>query len=319
MTKQAVQAQSLVKTPWQRFVINFKKNWQLHLMMVLPFIYFIIFEFGPMYGLQIAFRDYRPRAGIWGSKWVGLDKFDEFFRNRQWPNYVRNTLTISLYSIVVGFPIPIFFALVLHVNEHGVLKKVTQNISYLPHFISTVVIVGIMNQVFNPVIGIYGAVSQALGKGEPNDFIYAPGAFYHLYQWSGTWQAMGWSAIMYVAALAGVSPELHEAAKIDGASRLQRVWNVDIPSILPTVCIMLILRFGSIISVGHEKAYLMQHTNNIERSEIISTYVYKNGIGNSKMSFGTAVGLMNSLINTALIICVNAITDRLSDGENSLW
>jgi len=321
MTKQAVTVDNpLTKTPFQRFCVNFKKNWQLHLMMLLPFIYFIIFEFGPMYGLQIAFRDYRPRAGIWESKWVGLDKFDEFFRNRKWTEYMRNTITISLYSICVGFPVPIVFALILHINEHNVLKKITQNVSYLPHFISTVVLVGIMNQVFNPLGGIYGNVMRALGaSGEIYDFRYSPGAFYHLYQWSGTWQGMGWSAIMYVAALAGVSPELHEAAKIDGATRLQRVWNVDIPAILPTICIMLILRFGSIISVGHEKAYLMQHENNLERSEIISTYTYKHGIGASKMSFGTAVGLMNSIINTILIIAVNAITDRLSDGENSLF
>jgi len=318
MTNQVLDYNILKRSPWKRFCINFRKNWQLHLMIVLPFLYFLLFEFGPMYGLVIAFKDYRTRAGIWGSKWVGLDKFDEFFRNRQWKNYVGNTLTISLYSICVGFPIPIIFALILHINEHDKLKKVTQNVSYLPHFISTVILVGILKQILSPIGGIYANIVTLLG-GVPTDVYSNADTFYHLYQWSGTWQGMGWSAIMYVAALAGVPMELHEAAKIDGASRLQRVWNVDIPSILPTICIMLILRFGSIISVGHEKAYLMQHENNLERSEIISTYTYKHGIGASKMSFGTAVGLMNSIINTILIIAVNAITDRLSDGENSLF
>lgn len=318
MTNQVIDYNVLKRSPWKRFCINFRKNWQLHLMIILPFLYFMLFEFGPMYGLVIAFRDYRARAGIWGSKWVGLDKFDEFFRNRQWKNYVGNTISISLYSICVGFPIPIIFALILHINERESLKKITQNVSYMPHFISTVILIGILNQILSPFGGIYATVVKAMG-GTVSDIRSSADAFPHLYQWSGTWQGMGWSAIMYVAALAGVPMELHEAAKIDGASRVQRVWNVDIPSILPTICIMLILRFGSIISVGHEKAYLMQTSDNLERSEIISTYVYKNGVGGGKMSFGTAVGLMNSLINTCLIILVNAITDRLSDGENSLF
>ena len=287
-------------------------------MIILPFLYFLLFEFGPLYGLVIAFRDYRSRAGIWGSKWVGLDKFDEFFRNRQWKNYVGNTISISLYSICVGFPVPIIFALMLHINERPVLKKITQNVSYMPHFISTVILIGILNQILSPFGGIYASIVTALG-GTATDIRSSADAFPHLYQWSGTWQGMGWSAILYVAALAGGPMELHEAAKIDGASRVQRVLNVDLPSIIPTICIMLILRFGSIISVGHEKAYLMQTSDNLERSEIISTYVYKNGVGGGKMSFGTAVGLMNSVINTCLIILVNAITNRLSDGENGLF
>ena len=318
MTNQVTDYNILKRSPWKRFCINFRKNWQLHAMIILPFLYFLLFEFGPMYGLVIAFRDYRARTGIWGSKWVGLDKFDEFFRNRQWKNYVGNTISISLYSICVGFPVPIIFALILHINEHPVLKKITQNVSYMPHFISTVILIGILNQILSPFGGIYSNIVALFG-GTATDIRSSADAFPHLYQWSGTWQGMGWSAILYVAALAGVPMELHEAAKIDGASRVQRVLNVDLPSIIPTICIMLILRFGSIISVGHEKAYLMQTSDNLERSEIISTYVYKNGIGGGKISFGTAVGLMNSVINTCLIILVNAITNRLSDGENGLF
>lgn len=320
MQKQAfVSANTLRKTPWQRFLLNFKKNWQLHLMILLPLAYVLLFEFGPMYGLQIAFREYRPRKGIWGSEWVGLYQFERFFSNRKWIFYLRNTLTISLYQLAAGFPIPIFLALILHISEKKVLKKIVQNVSYLPHFISVVILVGILNQVFSPYAGIYGAICRVLGVTQPEDIRNSQDAFYHMYVWSGVWQQMGWSAIMYVAALSGVSQELHEAAKIDGASRWKRVLHVDIPAIMPTVCMMLILRFGSIISVGHEKAYLMQNGANIEVSEIVSTYVYKKGIGDANYSFGTAVGLMNTVINTSLVVLVNWITDRLSDCENSLF
>lgn len=320
MAKQAIlSANSLRKTPWQRFVLNFKKNWQLHAMILIPLAYMLLFEFGPMYGLQIAFKEYRPRKGIIDSEWVGLWQFERFFNNRNWPNYLRNTLTISLYQIAAGFPIPIMLAMFLHVSEKKVLKKVVQNVSYLPHFISVVILVGILNQVLSPVAGLYAAVCKLFQIPITEDIRSNPDAFYHLYVWSGVWQQMGWSAIIYVAALSGVSQELHEAAKIDGASRWKRVLHVDIPAILPTICMMLILRFGSIISVGHEKVYLMQTSANLSRSEIISTYVYKKGIGESNYSFGTAVGLMNTTINTGMILLVNWITDRLSDGENSLF
>jgi len=320
MAKQAlISANTLRKTPWQRFVLNFRRNWQLHLMMLIPLAYMLLFEFGPMYGLQIAFKEYRPRKGIWDSEWVGLYQFERFFNNRRWGEYLRNTVTISLYSIGAGFPVPIILALLLHINEKKRLKKLVQNVSYLPHFISTVILVGILNQLFSPVAGMYAAFAKLFGFKITSDIRSNPDAFYHMYVWSGVWQGMGWSAIMYVAALSGVSQELHEAAKIDGASRWKRVLHVDLPAIMPTICMMLILRFGSIISVGHEKVYLMQNDANLSRSEIISTYVYKKGIGESNYSFGTAVGLMNTTINTCMIVLVNWITDRLSDGENSLF
>ena len=254
MQKQAfMSANTLQKTPWQRFVLNFRKNWQLHLMMLLPLAYILLFNYGPMYGIQIAFREYRPRKGIWGSEWVGLYQFERFFSNRKWFFYLRNTLTISLYQIAAGFPIPIILALILHISEKKVLKKVVQNVSYIPHFISVVILVGILNQVFSPYSGIYGAICRVLGILQPEDIRNSQDSFYHLYVWSGVWQQMGWQAIMYVAALSGVSQELHEAAKIDGASRWKRVLHVDLPAIMPTVCMMLILRFGSIVSVGHER------------------------------------------------------------------
>lgn len=317
--KAAISANTLKKTPWERFCLNFSRSWQLHLMIILPLAYLLVFHFGPLYGLQIAFRNYRPRKGIWGSEWVNLDNFIKFFDNHKWKYYLRNTLTVSLYTIAASFPVPIILALMLHVNENKVLKKLTQNVSYLPHFISTVIMVGILYQVLSPISGLYGTACRLLGIDAINDLRQDPDAFYHMYVWSGVWQSMGWSAIMYVAALSAVPLELHEAAKIDGASRFKRVLHVDLPTILPTICMMLILRFGSVMSVGYEKVYLMQNGANLERSEVISTYVYRNGIGSAQYSFGTAVGLMNSAINTVLILFVNWITDKLSDGENSLF
>lgn len=299
--------------------IKFKQTWQLHLMLLLPVAYVILFHYVPMYGLQIAFKNYRARAGIWGSEWVGLKNFKEFFAYYKWKQLVTNTLGISIYSLLAGFPIPVILALIIHVNDHKVLKKITQNVAYIPHFISTVVMVGILNQVFNPVTGIYGYINKALGVVNYVDIRSSASAFRHLYVWSGIWQGMGWSTIIYVAALSAVSPELHEAAKIDGASRWKRVLHVDIPTILPTVSIMLILRSGNIMSVGYEKVYLMQNSLNISRSEVISTYVYKYGLAKNKLSYGTAVSLMNSVINTAMVILVNFLANKFSDGEAGLF
>lgn len=318
MNKTAQRLADPNQSKFQKFLIRCKKNWQLHLMVLLPLAYLIIFAYVPMYGVQIAFKDYRPRAGIWGSEWVGLQNYRDFFSNYKWPLYVKNTLTISLYSILVGFPIPIILALILHVNNHDKLKKLTQNISYLPHFISVVVMVGIMNQLLSPISGVYAAIMNALDL-PVTDLRGNPDAFYHLFVWSGVWQNMGWSTIMYVAALSAVPHDLHEAAKLDGASRWRRVIHIDLPSIMPTICMMLILRFGSIMEVGYEKTYLMQYATNLEKSEVISTYVFKNGIAAAQYSYGTAVDLMNSLITICLVLLVNWITNKLSDGENGLF
>ena len=307
------------KTPLQRFWIVFKKNWQLHLMILAPLVYLLVFNYGPLYGLQIAFKDYSPKLGIWGSHWVGLKHFAKFFDYYLWPQLVWNTVAISLYEIAVGFPIPIILALVIHVNTGTKLKKVAQNVSYIPHFISLVVMVGILNTVLNPVSGFLGAIYRLLGVSGYDDIRGSKDAFRHLYVWSGIWQGAGWSAILYVSALSGVPDELHEAAKLDGASRLRRVWSIDLPTILPTICLMLIMRFGSIMSVGYQKAYLMQNSMNIDTSEIISTYVYKQGIAKNNMSFGSAIGLLNSVINMALVFTVNAITNALSDNELGLF
>ncbi len=307
------------KTPLQRFWTHFKRDWQLHLMVLLPLAYLILFHYVPMYGIQIAFREYSPRAGILGSEWVGLKHYEKFFGYYLWPQLVWNTLALSLYSIFAGFPIPIILALILHVHTGKVLKKIAQNVSYIPHFISLVVMVGILNTVLNPVSGLVGFFNQLTGNTNIVDIRASKTAFRHLYIWSGIWQSAGWSTIIYVSALSGVPEELHEAAKIDGASRLRRVFSVDFPTILPTVALMLIMRFGSVMSVGYQKAYLMQNATNIAVSEIISTYVYKKGIKNGDMSFGTAVGLLNSVINMTLVFIVNWVTNVLSDNEMGLF
>lgn len=307
------------KTPWQRFCINFKKNWQLHLMILLPFTYILVFYYGPMFGLQIVFRDYRTKLGVFGSEWVGLKNFMDFFANYKWKTYLLNTLKISAYNIFVGFPIPIILALILHVNENKVLKKLTQNVSYVPHFISAVVLVGILNKIFDPFTGLWGVFCRALGVTEITDLRSNPDAFIHLYVWSGIWAGMGWDAILYVSALSSVSPELHEAARIDGASRWKRVLHVDVPAILPTICIMLIMRMGGVLTVGYEKVYLMQNDLNIVNSEVISTYVFKNGLANNELSYGAAVGMMNSVVGTLMVVLVNWITNKLSDGEAGLF
>lgn len=288
-------------------------------MLLIPVAYLLIFHYAPMFGLQIAFKDYKTKDGIWGSAWIGMKNFVKFFSNYKWKDYVKNTLSISLYTIFAGFPVPIILALLLHISERPFLKKFTQSVSYIPHFISTVVMVGIINQVFNPSTGLVGSFAQIFKIMQVPDVRSNPDSFYHLYVWSGIWQSMGWDAIIYVSALSGVDPNLHEAAMLDGASRLRRIWAVDLPAIAPTICIMLIMRFGSVMSVGYEKVYLMQNSLNIAKSEIISTYVYKAGLGNNQLAFGTAVGMMNSVVNTIMVFLVNGIVKKISDGEQNLF
>ncbi len=303
----------------QRIWMNFKKHWRLHLMFAPACIYYILFEVFPLYGLQVAFREYRAKDGIMGSAWLGITNFIEFFNYYKWEEITINTLAISTYSILVSFPMPIILALILHINEHKVLKKLTQNVSYIPHFISTVVMVGLLNQILNPISGLVGAVCSALDIRFYRDIMSEVGAFRHIYVWSGVWQGTGWATIMYVAALASVNNELHEAATIDGASRLRRVFSVDLPAIMPTIVIRFIMRTAGIMSVGHEKVYLMQNTLNLEKSEVISTYVYRYGLANNRSSYGSAVGLMNSVINSGMMILVNWIANWLTDGEQGLF
>ena len=293
---------------------------QLYLLMLLPMAYLIIFSYLPMYGVQIAFRDYKPLTGITGSKWVGLKHFSVFMGSYNFRTILWNTLVLSLYSLAAGFPVPIILALIFNSLPNKRLMKTVQSVAYMPHFISVVVVVSILNLIFNPINGVYGSVFHMLGGvGYPMDFRGRPETFRHLYVWSDIWQNMGWDTIVYTAALSAVSPDLHEAAMLDGASRFKRVLHVDLPTILPTIGIMLIMRCGSILTVGYEKVYLMQSDLNLSVSEIISTYIYKTGIGQGKFSFGAAVDLFNSVINCVLLVTVNMITRKISENEVRLF
>lgn len=278
--------------------------------------YFIIFHYFPMYGVQIAFRDYTPSLGIWGSPWVGLEHLKRFFDSYYFWTLIKNTLGISLYELVVGFPVPILLALALNELRDGAFKKWVQTVTYAPHFISVVVMAGMIIAFTSPGSGLINLAIKAFG-GEPVPFLTEPGWFKSVFVLSGVWQSMGWGTIIYLAALAGVDPQQHEAAMIDGATRFQRVWHINLPSIVPTMVILLILNVGSFMSVGFEKVFLLQNPLNLESSDVISTYVYRSGLVQGQFSFSAAIGLFNSVINFILLLTVNRIAKRLN--ETSLW
>jgi len=269
-----------------------------------------------MYGLQIAFRKFNGAMGVWGSPWVGLKNFRNFFDSYYFWILIKNTIGITLYSILVGFPMPIIFALMLNEVHNDKFKHFIQTVSYAPHFISTVVLVGIIIAFLSPTTGVINHIIVALG-GEARPFMIMAGWFKRIYVWSGVWQNMGWSAIIYIAALSGIDPQQHEAAVIDGANRFERIWHINIPGILPTIIVLFILNMGSIMDVGFEKVYLMQNPLNFEASDVISTYVYRTGLIDADFSFSTAVGLFNSIINFIILIIVNMISGKTS--EISLW
>lgn len=301
----------------QKILRSLKKNWLLYLF-ILPFaIYVIMFSYAPMYGLQIAFRNYTYSGGITGSDWAGLKWFERFWNSpRFWP-IMKNTFALGVYSLLASFPLPIILAIILNNVRNLKWKKFAQTLTYMPHFISTVVIVGMMSLFFDPNSGFVNTLIEMFGGSGDTYFMGEPQYFSHMYVWSGVWREMGWGSIIYLAALAGVDPGLHDAAKIDGANKFQRVFHVDIPTILPTVIIMLIMKCGSIVSIGYEKVYLMQNSLNINAAEVISTYVYKIGLENHQYSFASAIGLFNNLINFILLIIVNKTADKISG--NSLW
>ena len=304
------------KTKFRKEYLN---NWQLYLLLLLPVIWLLVFCYAPMSGIQIAFKDFKIRQGIWGSPWVGFDNFERFFTSYQFFRVLKNTLVISLYSLVASFPLPIVLALSLNVVRKAAYKKFVQMVTYIPHFISVIVIVGMILQMFNSRIGLYGTVYTALTGQPAPDILSKASAFPHLYVWSGVWQEVGWGSIIYLSALSAVDPALHEAAIVDGASRFKRVLVLDLPTVLPTATIMLIMNAGRIMTIGFEKVYLMQNDLNLTTSEIISTYVYKVSLGptGGDFSLGAAIGLFNSVINLVLILLVNAVTKRM--GGTSLW
>lgn len=308
-----------MKQSRQRIKASIRKNWQLYLFLLIPVIYVIIFKYLPMGGLVIAFKDYKLRYGIWGSEWVGLEHFKRFFSTYQFQKVLKNTLILSAYNIVAGFPIPIIFALLMNCINNEKIKKTVQSIVCLPYFISTVVMVGIVFQLFNPRTGLYGMIVEMISGAYPTDINASPNGFRHLFVWSGVWKSFGWGSIIYTAALAGVDPTYHEAAQMDGATRFQRMIHIDLPSILPTIIVMLILRMGDVISIGFEKVYLMQNAMNLAASEVISTYEYSVGLDGSStnFSYATAIGLFNSMVNLIMIVIVNKIAKKYSD--TSLW
>lgn len=312
-TYRAAQASPLVL-----LVKNVRKCWQLYLLMLAPFIYLVIFKYWPMYGALISFQDFVPTKGFWGSDWVGLKHFVRFFDSYEFWRIMKNTLILSLYSLVAGFPFPILLALCLNYVNQRFFKKSVQMITYAPHFISVVVMVGIILQLLDPRIGVVNMILQFLGF-QPINFMGSPDLFKSIYVWSGIWQNVGFSCIIYLAALSSIDPSLHEAAVVDGASKLQRMWHIDLPGIVPVAVILLILNTGNILDTGFEKVLLMQNPLNLSTSEVIDTYVYKVGLASTAInySYSSAIGLFKSVINLILLVLVNRIARKV--GETSLW
>ena len=299
---------------WRRIA----RNWGLYLLLLPALTLLICFTYKPMYGVLIAFKEYKPGKGILGSAWADpwYKYFKKFFDSFQFKSTIRNTLVITLYSMLVMFPLPIVLALGVNQLKNRTYRKIFQTVTYMPHFISTVVMVGLLTLLLSPGSGLLGAICGMLGIEAPN-FLGQPSAFKHLYVWSDVWQHVGWDSIIYIAALSSVDPSLYEAATVDGATNLQKIKYVDIPMLGPTAVIMLIMRFGSLMSLGFEKVYLMQNDLNLTASEVISTYVYKIGIINVQYSYSAAINLFSTVINFILLVLVNQISKKVSD--NSLW
>lgn len=301
---------------WTQMQKAWRQHWQLYLLVTVPLAYFVIFKYVPMTFNVIAFKDYSPVRGPWGSDWVGLHNFQLLFANPVFTELLKNTVFLAFYLVLASFPIPILLALALNEIRNGWFKRTVQMVTYAPYFISTVVVVSMTILVLSPRAGI---VNEGLGVFglDPINFIGEPGWFRHIFVWTDVWQTAGYSAVIYMAALAGIDPALHESAKIDGASRLQRIRHIDLPGIMPTAVIILILGVGNTMAIGFEKTYLLQNDLNLGVSEIIPTYVYKTGLINADFSMATAVGLFNSVVNLFLLLVVNFAAKRVTG--NGLW
>lgn len=282
-------------------------------MMILPFIYFIVFKYIPMFGNVLAFRRYRPGLGVFGSEWVGLRYFKMFFKDPAFWRAFRNTIGLSLLNLVINFPIPIIFALLLNEIRNLFFKKAVQTISYMPRFISTVVVIAMMGEILSPSTGILNVVLKKLFDVQPIYFMNEPQYFRILYVFTDTWQYMGWTAIIYLAAITGINEDLYEAAKIDGANKFQQIIYVTIPCILPTIMVMLILEIGRLLNLGFEKILLMYTPNNADVSDIIATLVYRTGLANQNYSYATAIGLFTGIIGVVLVASANTLSKRLTD------
>ncbi len=293
-----------------------KGLWQLYLFALIPVAILFVFNYLPMGGVLIAFKDFSIRKGILGSPWAGFKYFSQLFNTPIFLDILTNTVVLSLYSIAVGFPFPIVLAIAFNELQNGKIKKIIQTITFAPYFISTVVVVGILMQVFSYRFGVANGIVKFFG-GQAIDFLGSSSFFRPAYVWSGVWQGAGYGSVIYIAALAGIDTGLYEAAHLDGANRLQKIWFIDLPGILPTIIVTLILTAGGILNVGFEKVFLMQNPVNYGASEIIATYVYKSGIQQAQFSYATAVGLFNSLVNCVILLLVNRFAARV--GETSLF
>ncbi len=299
---------------WQQM----RRSWQLYLFLALPFTWLLVFMYYPMYGAQIAFRDFLPGRSILGSEWVGLANFNRFFESPLFVRLITNTFILSFYSLIFGFPIPIILALSLNQLRTGIFKRSVQMISYAPYFISTVVMAGLILQFLDMRRGPVNLLLQTFGL-DPVHFMGTADYFPSIYVWSGIWQNTGFGTIIYLAALTTIDPALHEAAVVDGANRLQRIWHIDVPGIMPVVMTLLILNMGQLTNVGFEKAFLLQNPLNLATSEVISTYVYKVGLagGVANFSYAAAIGLFNSVLGLILLLAANQLAKKFS--QNSLF
>lgn len=311
-----VQVSSLSRKRSRSRLRNVTKNYELYLLMLVPVAYFVIFKYLPMYGVQIAFKDFTPSRGIWGSHWVGLKHFRDFFDAYNFWDIIKNTVYLSGLNLLIAFPAPIIIALLLNQLRHEKLKRFIQTTIYAPYFISTVVLVGMMFVFLAPSGGLVNNIIQSFG-GKPILFMGESGWFRPLYIFSTVWQETGFSSVIYLAALAGIDPHLHEAAVVDGANKLQRIKNVDLPGIAPTIVVLFILAVGNLMNVGFEKVFLMQTDLNVDVSEIIPTYVYKIGIQQAQYSFSAAIGLFNAVINLILLFAVDRGAKKI--GSNGLF
>jgi ABC-type polysaccharide transport system permease subunit len=294
-----------------------KRCWQLYVMLAVPMLLLAVYNYWPMYGIQIAFRDYSVVGGITGSPWAGLKYFQRFVESYQFWPIVKNTLVLNLYELLATFPLPILLALGLNYVRRRWFGRTVQMVTYAPHFISTVIVVGMVFVLADPNTGLFNGLLHLVGIG-PID-VTSPGWFRHVYVWSGAWQSVGFSAVVYLAALAGIDPQLHEAAIIDGASKVRRVWHIDLPGIAPVAVILFVLNMGSMFTIGFEKVLLLQNPLNYGVSEVIDTYVYKVGLASDipQYSYATAIGLFKSILALLLMVAANKIARRTSGW--SLW
>lgn len=302
-------------TVWQTIRTDLKRHWTIYAMALPVIAYYVIFHYGPMYGLQIAFKDFSAAKGIWSSPWVGFQHFESFFNGIYFWRLLRNTVLINIYELLFGFPAAIVLALLLNEIRSSVFKRFVQTISYLPHFISIVVIAGMMVDFLSRT----GLINQLLGSFgiEPIDFLKEAGWFRFLFVSSGIWQGIGWGSIIYLAAIATIDPTLYEAARMDGANRWKQTLHITLPGIMPTIVILFILNMGNMLSVGSEKVLLLYNPLTYETGDVISTYVYRKGVLEASYSFTAAVGLFNSAVSFVLIVAANSISKRL--GDNKLW